>query len=168
MEQLLKSRLTQVANDTLEKLAFLFAFPDSERVDDGPDPTVVGRVAFFGYFNGSLLMRISSSVIPELAGNMLGLDDGAEISDVQQHDALKEIINVICGNLLPTVAGDQVEFNIEAPKILSSGEAENLPENERPACIVRLTLEEGFIDLYFFIQGEPAELRLNYGSEQVQ
>jgi len=167
MEQQLKSLLTQVANDTLEKLAFLFAVPDNERVDDGPDPMVVGRVAFNGYFDGSLLMRISSSVVAELAGNMLGLDDGAEISDVQQLDALKEIINVICGNVLPAVAGDQVEFNIDAPEILSQKDAKDMSMTGRPACIVRLMLEEGFCDVYFFIRGQLAELKLNCDSEPV-
>jgi CheY-specific phosphatase CheX len=168
MEQQLKSILTAVTNDTLEKLAFLFAFPDDERVNDGPDPAVVGRVEFNGYFDGSLLMRISACAIPELANNMLGLDDDAEISKAEQQDALKEILNVICGNALPALAGDQVEFKIEAPEILSPKDAAKLNQKGKPACVVRLMLEEGFCDVYFFIHGELPELNINNDSEPVQ
>ena len=168
MEQQLKSILASVTSDTLEKLAFLFAFPDNERVNDGPDPVVVGRVEFNGYFYGSLLMRISASVIPELANNMLGLDDDAEISQAEQQDALKEILNVICGNALPAMAGNTVEFKIEAPEILSPKDAANLNQKDKPVCVVRLMLEEAFCDVYFFIQGELPELTLANDSEQDQ
>lgn len=168
MEQQLKSILTAVTNDTLDKLAFLFVFADDERVSDGPDPALVGQVDFNGYFDGSLLMRISADAVPELANNMLGLDDDAEISKAEQQDALKEILNVICGNALPAIAGDQVEFNIEAPQVFSPKDAAGLNQKGKPACVVRLMLEEGFCDLYLFIQGELAALTLPDDSEQVQ
>jgi chemotaxis protein CheY-P-specific phosphatase CheC len=168
MEQQLKSILTAVTNDTLEKLAFLFAFPDNERVNDSSDPAVVGRIDFNGYFDGFLLMRISDCAIPELANNMLGLDDDAQISRAEQQDALKEMLNVICGNVLPALAGDQVEFNIQAPEILTPTQSAQLSRKGQPACTVRLTLEEGFCDLYFFIQGEFPELTLHNDSEKVE
>jgi chemotaxis protein CheY-P-specific phosphatase CheC len=129
---------------------------------------VVGRVDFNGYFDGRLLMRISACVIPELANNMLGRDDDAEISDSEQQDALKEILNVICGNALPAIAGDQVEFNIVAPEILSQKDAAKLNHEDQPVCVVRLILEEGFCDLYLFIQGELPELKIINDSDQVQ
>ena len=110
MTQQLKNILTGVTNDTLERLAFLFAFPDDERSQDGPEPAVTGRVEFSGLFCGSLIVRVSTSVIPELASNMLGLEDDAKISGEAQRDAFKELTNVICGNLLPAIAGDQVQM----------------------------------------------------------
>ena len=73
MEQQLNNILTTVATDTLEKLAFLFAFPDDQRVDDSSEPAVAARVEFGGYFDGCLWMRISAGAVPELANNMLGL-----------------------------------------------------------------------------------------------
>jgi chemotaxis protein CheY-P-specific phosphatase CheC len=168
MEQQLKSILTAVANDTLEKLAFLFAFPDNKRINDSSDPALAGRIDFKGYFDGFLLMRISACVIPELANNMLGLADDAQISRAEQQDALKEMLNVICGNALPAIAGDQVEFNIQTPEILTPTQSVQLSQKGRPACTVRLTLEEGFCDLYFFIQGEFPELTLHNDSEMVE
>ena len=158
MEQQLKSIIAATANDTLEKLAFLFVLSDDEWTDDQPEPVVTGRVAFNGHFGGSLMIQLSSAVIPELACNMLGLDDEDEISDADQQDALKEILNVICGNVLPAVAGDQVEFNIDAPEILTLTDAVQVRTKNKPASAVRLNLEEGVCDLFFFVDGDIPEI----------
>ena len=113
-------------------------------------------------------MRISTSVLPELAGNMLGMDDDAEISETEQQDALKEILNVICGNALPAIAGDQVEFSIDAPEVLSPEDAAKLNQQNKPACVVRLMLEDGFCDLYFIAAESLPELSLPNDCERVQ
>jgi CheY-specific phosphatase CheX len=157
MEQQIKNILTVVANETLEKLAFLFAFPDDERRNDGPPPAVTGRVDFNGFFSGSLIMRVSNSVVPEIAVNMLGLDDDSEISVDAQHDAFKEIINVICGNLLPAIAGNQVEFSIRPPVILAEGRTPIELKADNRMCVVRLMLEDGFGDIYFFADDRHLE-----------
>jgi CheY-specific phosphatase CheX len=157
MTQQLKNILTGVTNDTLERLAFLFAFPDDERSQDGPEPAVTGRVEFSGLFCGSLIVRVSTSVIPELASNMLGLEDDAKISGEAQRDAFKELTNVICGNLLPAIAGDQVEFNIGAPETLSASDTCKLIHRDTPSCEVRLMLEDGYCDVYLFTEGKLPE-----------
>lgn len=157
MEQKIQNIVAEVANDTLEKLAFLFVFPDEERVDDGPQPAMTGRVNFSGYFSGSLMIRISTSAVSELAVNMLGLDDDTEIPSAEEQDAFKEMINVVCGNILPAIAGNQVEFSIGAPEILSESDSEAEINKEKPLCVVRLMLEDGFCDVYFFIEGELPE-----------
>jgi len=160
MAQQLKNILTGVTSETLEKLAFLFAFPDDERSDDGPKPAVTGRVEFDGKFRGALVVRLSTSVIPELANNMLGLEDDAEISPEAQQDAFKEVVNVVCGNALPAIAGEHAEFNIGAPEILSLKDAQKQIRNIAPACAVRLTLDDAYCDVYFFVEGKLPELDL--------
>ncbi len=82
------------------------------------DSAVAASVSFAGPFSGNLIMVVSGQILPELTGNMLGVDDNAETTLEQRHDALKELINVICGNLLPTIAGKHSIFNVNAPVIL--------------------------------------------------
>ena len=168
MDPKIKSILAGVTSDTVEKLAFLFVFPDEERDSDGPEPALAGRVAFNGFFSGSMVLRISSSALPELAANMLGVDDDAETSPEDQRDAFKEMLNVICGNLLPAIAGDHEEFNIDAPEIIleaggniGTGEAE-------PTCVERLMLEDGFCDVYLFIEGELPDIVVEDEAQQMQ
>ena len=166
MTQQIRHILTVVANETLEKLAFIFAFADDERSNDGPGPAMTGRVDFNGYFSGVLMMRISQGAVTELAANLLGLGDDCEISDVEQQDAFKEMLNVICGNLLPAIAGDRREFNIGPPAVLAEDEARQELKKENPLCVARLMLEDGFCDLYFYPDGRlPEELKVEASSE---
>jgi CheY-specific phosphatase CheX len=168
MELKIKNILAGVTSDTLEKLAFLFVFPDEERDSDGPLPVIAGRVQFNGFFSGSVVLRMSSSVLPELSANMLGVEDDAEISPEDQQDAFKEMLNVICGNLLPAIAGDHVVFNIEAPEIILEADRKTRIYEEKPLCVERLTVEDGFCDVYLFIKGEIPDIILGDGVEENQ
>ena len=168
MEQKIKSIIAGVTNETLEKLAFLFAFPDDERNGDVPPPAVTGRVYFSGYFPGRLVIRLSASALPELSANMLGLEEDDEISDEDQQDAFKEMINVICGNALPAIAGDQVEFNIGAPEIISESDVQAEVNNENRVCEVKLELDDGFCDVYFFTEGQLPDNIWVKDNEQIQ
>jgi hypothetical protein len=113
--------LTDVVVDTLEKLAFMFAVPL-----EGPAPAskrelATGRVRFSGPLCGGMQLSLSRSLLAELAGNMLGVDDASALSADEQHDALCELINVICGNLLPLIGGNYAEFHIQTPFIQAGG-----------------------------------------------
>ena len=77
-------------------------------------------VPFSGPSNGVLLLNADERLLPELAGNMLGLEDGVAASREQQEDALKELANVVCGNLLPAIAGKHPVFHIGAPYVVAS------------------------------------------------
>jgi CheY-specific phosphatase CheX len=157
MTRQINNILSAVTNDTLERLAFLFAFPDDSREHDGPEPAVTGKVEFSGLFSGSLVVRLSSSIIPELASNMLGAEDDDEISPEAQRDAFKELTNVICGNVLPAIAGDQGEFSIGAPQTLSVPDAGELTGSGDPAGVVRLMVEDGYCDVYLFTEEKLPE-----------
>lgn len=155
------------AVETMEKLAFLFSFPDDERMNAFPGPAIAAKVGFHGLFSGSLALRMSSSVLPELAVNMLGLDDEEETNLELHLDAFKELLNVICGNLLPALAGPEAEFSIEAPQIIGDDGIGEKIEFQQAASIVRLMLEDGFCDLIFFVEGKTPEDMFSSAPEQV-
>lgn len=147
-----KETIYQVAEDVLEKLAFLFSFREEERHSMDYGSAVVASVSFTGQFEGRLVMAISSEVLPELAANMLGIEE--ETSMEEQQDALKELINVVCGNLLPELAGRKKLFNVNAPQILSLDETQALAEEKRPAATAKLALEEGQCDLVLYLDDD--------------
>jgi chemotaxis protein CheY-P-specific phosphatase CheC len=113
--------ITGVVVDTLEKLAFLFALPQEEKLLEEPaEPLETVEVSFSGSCSGRMQFGLSASVMAELAGNMLGAVDGAALAIEEQRDALKELANVICGNLLPAIGGREAEFSIGTPRILGA------------------------------------------------
>ena len=115
--------LSEVAVETLEQLAFIFSFADEPDENAIWETDAIGcHVRFSGSQQGELLMTINRTVLPEMAANMLGLDDDEEALPQQQHDALKEALNIICGNLLPTIGGVEAVYDISAPTIHSMRE----------------------------------------------
>lgn len=93
----------------------------------GGDPAVptdgfaeLVSVDFSGPTNGRMLLALRGRLLPRIAGGFL---DGQEILDRDhQIDALKELANILCGNLLPSVGGSRAMFKIAAPRCLSQGE----------------------------------------------
>lgn len=106
-------------------------------------------------------MTISTEVLQELAANMLGLDDEEGITEDQRFDALKETMNVICGNLLPAIAGDEVVFDIDMPEILPAGQevrkAARIPDERELSAKVSLDLDEGQCSFLLFLDGQISE-----------
>jgi CheY-specific phosphatase CheX len=153
MDKQLEKTLSVIAIETLEKLAFLFAFPAVEAETGQPGPGVAASVSFSGSFSGTLIMKVSAEAFLELAVNMLGVDEDDETTLDQQNDALKETLNVICGNLLPAIAGNREVFNIGPPEIIAEGETLNKSNGRNPVCFVNLTLEDDPCELLLFIDG---------------
>ena len=110
----LNEPLRQVAEETFESLAFMFAMPGDDEFGPDPDaPLAVARVSFHGPFAGELHLGVSRDMLPDLAANMLGMDEQATApTPEQQADALRELLNVVCGNLLPAIAGAEAVFNV--------------------------------------------------------
>jgi len=161
MRARLEKIMSQVTIDTLEKLAFLFAFPGE---DDGSrpwDPMTTVRVSFSGPFSGFLAMTVSTGVIEELTANMLGLDDGEETTQDHRSDAIKETMNVICGNLLPAIFGNEVIIDIDVPEVLppdqETEKGAEIPGGLEPSAKVTLDLYEGQCVLFLFLDAGIAE-----------
>ena len=158
MSAKLEERMSQVAIDTLEKLAFMFAFSDEDGEGRSEGSMVTGSVAFTGPFSGTLVVTISIEVLRELAANMLGFDDEEETTEDHRSDAFKETMNIICGNLLPAIAGNDVIFDIGVPGVLPADremkEGAGIPGGHEPSAKVNLDLDEGQCILFLFLDGE--------------
>ena len=153
MDEQLEKTLSNIAIETFEKLAFLFAFPAEEADPGQPDSMVTASVSFAGSFSGLLIMKVSAESLPELAANMLGVDEDEETTSDQQHDALKETLNVICGNLLPEIAERQEVFNIGSPQIVAVEQTIERNYDRSSTYNARLVLEDGPCELLLFIDG---------------
>jgi hypothetical protein len=96
-------------------------------------------------------------VLPEIAANMLGIDESGPIGVDHQQDALREIANVVCGRLLPLIGGREAEFYIDQPKILDSHAAGDNMSLSDPVARARLDLEEGMCDIALAVDGSLPE-----------
>ncbi len=123
MQERIQNQLFLTAILTFEELGFLL--PSKELSEEQGEAVLQewASAKFSGAFDGEIVLRMSKGALEEVATNMLGCEGGVTLA--QQHDALGEIANVFCGNLLPAISGTQSEFSIEAPKT-GSGEYNEL------------------------------------------
>jgi CheY-specific phosphatase CheX len=123
----MQSPLLTASTSTFESLALLLpdAPPSASQL---AAPLTRGvRVAFDGPLGGTLTLRVSEDVARALAENMLGLDaleDAGAAGDRLLCDALGEVANVICGNVLPELAGRSAVFHLGAPEPVAPGDGD--------------------------------------------
>ena len=160
MDQAVAKILSIVALETLEKMAFIFgSYAEDDSATDIAGQFVGVKVDFKGPFSGTLALNISGAVLPELASNMLGIDESDPISIDHQQDALREIANVVCGRLLPLVGGRKAEFSIDQPQIMETPSSNSPDLHPDPAAMIRLELDEGVCTMALAVDGElPTEL----------
>lgn len=111
--------LRQVFAEVAENLAFMFAeVPEEDEFPEAEPPCMLAQMSFLGPFNGKLYIAVPQHMCPEIAANVLGLDPDDELVVKQPTDALKELLNVTCGNLLTTMAGEDPIFDLTPPEVV--------------------------------------------------
>lgn len=149
MDNSQKVALSKVVRDSMEKLAFVFFASDVFREPISFQNVVAAEVSFTGVFSGRLAMVITEPALCELAANMLGID-GEDVERNHLYDALKETVNIICGNWLPIEGGDEAVFHIGTPRVLSPSEAEASLTGQSPSILEKMSVDEEPCDIYFF------------------
>ncbi|MDH7600550.1 MAG: chemotaxis protein CheX [Armatimonadota bacterium] len=140
--------LHQIATTVFEEVGFLFPTAEPQPSESREDPLQAAiSVSFSGAADGRLVLAAFGSLLPTLASNMLGEDEPP--SHKQQEDALGEIANIICGNVLPKVLGKSNVFRLQAPQLIG---ADGLSARPGEECLAKaeVYLEEGFARLALF------------------
>ena len=134
MEANIDEIIGEVVYDVFEKLAFMFG--EVALSDELPEPAernVKASMTYSGNTKGSISLTVPAEVCPEIAANVLGKDPDDDIVKAQAGDALKEVLNVLCGNILTAVAGEGPVFDLSVPEVsdLDAAEWVALLEDER-------------------------------------
>jgi CheY-specific phosphatase CheX len=99
-----------------EQLGFLM--PCANSGEYNKEDLKTAMVSFKGSFSGCLLVSVSSALLALLSSNMMG-EDGVGLESLE-NDALCEITNIICGNVLPDIYGFKLVFNLDAPVLIDA------------------------------------------------
>lgn len=148
----LEEILRQATEQTFEALAFLLPEePDGPANTEAHEALVQASVGFTGPQQGQVRLLVPARLMSPLATNMMGLEASEATAD-QQRDALGEVLNVICGNLLPAMAGSEAVFKVLAPQV----PALPLGKRDRLAARIQLAFDEGWADAALFLTEEAA------------
>ena len=148
MSNTMAQSLSQMTATTFEELALLVpdASPSDAQSMQALDVAV--SVDYRGPFNGRLILRVSACVMPTITANMLGEDHAREPG--LQHDALGELANVVCGNVLPAIGGAGAVFHLAAPRMHADLDA-LAQDTATPAARVEFGVDEGRVEAQLFI-----------------
>ena len=146
MNKKLETELYKAATLTFEELGFLLPTPEIDEQQLNARVEAAVSIDFEGPFSGNLLVRICGGLLPILAANMLGEEETPSKS--LQYDALGEIANVSCGNMLPGIARSKDVFHVNPPRM---AETPDLP----PVAEVQVGLGIGRADLLLFVSRYP-------------
>jgi CheY-specific phosphatase CheX len=111
-------------------------------------PAAAVSLEFKGSSQGRLVVMVSSDLLSLLPSNMLALNGPVEKRD--QFDALREVANVICGNMLPRVTGSDEAFKISPPELINVSETSALSALS-PTAEVHIGIDLGRADLFLFM-----------------
>ena len=145
--------MRRVAEDVFASLAFMFPV-DADPATASQEPPKRAAIDFRGPVNGTLVLSVAEEMLGPLASNMLGLEDGVLPSAAQKQDALKEILNVICGNLLPAIVSSREVFSIGAPRLLPDGQSCLPPDGRTSAVTARISLDAGHVCLTLLLPSD--------------
>ncbi len=109
--------LIRVFTEVLEQLAFMFVEPPDSDETPAPSDPVYTTMSFRGPCSGTVTLAVPREMAPVLAANVLGLNPEDELGALAASDALKELLNVTCGNVLTAIAGDEPVFDLTVPEV---------------------------------------------------
>ncbi len=127
-------QIVTVCCDIFEQLAFMFGETiDLDEAESDSEIFFRASMTFKGEHEGSIDIIVPKELAELLAVNILGIEDDADsMEEGTAEDALKELLNTICGKLLPIIYGDDKIFDLSPPLTsrLSTEEWEALLEDE--------------------------------------
>ncbi|MBD3392843.1 MAG: hypothetical protein GF418_12120 [Chitinivibrionales bacterium] len=112
--------LAQVIGRVFEDAAFVFSdtLEPSKRPLAGTWDAQGVSLSFTGEHSGTLRMWASRGFACYAAANMLGVEEGSPGAREKGMDALRELLNIVVGNYLPLVYGEDPVFDLGLPQEL--------------------------------------------------
>lgn len=113
-----RNAIIHVFCQVLEDLAFMFGDPlDGSEMPEEHDGLLYARLRFHGEFAGLVELIAPAEMSQELAENVLGISPEQLSLDNVSEDALGELLNVTCGQLITELAGEDPVMDLCPPQV---------------------------------------------------
>lgn len=110
--------LSETIANVLEAQAFMFAeTSEAADIEKPVGDCLSTSISFAGPVSGGLGLIFPSELCIELTANILGLENDEIESLEDAGDALKEFINVVCGQFLTSLYSSDVVFRLSIPQV---------------------------------------------------
>lgn len=148
MKTKIENILKEATIRTLEDICFMYLEPELKDSQKNLALEAAAEVIFRGDFEGKLVIESRGGLFSAAAANMLSNDHP---SFQQKNDALGEIANIICGNIVPSLGRRKGPgYKIESPTSLNKDELLK-EEKGKPFAEVTLNFNQGRADIKLFV-----------------
>ncbi|MBU0637891.1 MAG: chemotaxis protein CheX [Planctomycetes bacterium] len=113
--------LTDVVSEVLGNLAFMVG-DDEDAVLPAGAVWLQCEITYRGPFSGTLTCWSTRDFAVELAANLLGIDRDEGEAHGGAEDALREFMNVLCGQLVTAWHGTEAVFTLSIPSLCECAE----------------------------------------------
>jgi hypothetical protein len=110
-----KPALAEIAEDVLGNLAYMLT-SDAQPFAPGVTP-LTATIEYEGPHRGALRCWCSPSFASSLAANLLGVEPDQPEAQTAAIDAVRELLNVLCGHLVTRWYGTHAVFNLSIPTV---------------------------------------------------
>jgi CheY-specific phosphatase CheX len=131
MQPLSTTTLTAIFSEVLANLAFMFTDED-QAAACAEDTWLETVISYEGSANGTLRFRCTRSFSFLLAANLLGVDPSDDVPNTTADDAVREFMNIVCGQFVTAVHGTQEVFNLTIPRIKELSETPDISDDNSP------------------------------------
>jgi len=109
--------LGEVTVEILERFAFLLGDPAEAGARPAlPAAAWLATMQFTGPRRGTVGLATTAALARQMAANLFGREPG-EITDEEAADALKEFLNVTCGDYLHDLEGNEPIYDLSSPAV---------------------------------------------------
>jgi CheY-specific phosphatase CheX len=148
MKTRIENVLTEATIRTFEDICFMYLEPELKDSQKNMALEAAAEVKFRGDLTGKLVIESRGGLSSAIAANMLSNDNP---SSQQKKDALGEIANIICGNIVPSLGRRKGPgYKIESPIFLNKDELLK-EEKGKPFAEVSLNFNKGRADIKLFV-----------------
>jgi CheY-specific phosphatase CheX len=110
-----QANLVEVISNVIENLSMMPVEVPTEW--ENFTPQLEGWIEFIGPVKGKLFLRCEEALALALAENLLGTDNTDIQIQADAWDALAELLNVVCGNLVTELFDSKKPFTLSPPQI---------------------------------------------------
>lgn len=146
MKTKIKKVLQESAISTFEDICFMYEAPELKDAQKDLQLEAAAAVEYSGKYTGRLVVETRGGLFSAIAANMLGNENPAPR---QKKDALGEIANIICGNVLPSLGGRG--YATESPVFLSREKLLKDKKKDKSLAEITLNFNEGRVDVKLFV-----------------
>ena len=148
--------LTTIFSEVLANLAFMFSDEDDDSAASAGDTWLQTEITYHGPQCGTLCLWCTRGFSVQLAANLLGIDPEDDDAEEAANDAIKEFMNIVCGQYITAIHGTDAVFDLTIPTLGELAETPQLSDDEGPHSST-LFVEGGRLHLRYEPGDTPAQ-----------